>query len=71
LNKPAHDAPFAEDALANSSFATLLLLSARSKLPRRINPARDGGPERHLAPSVISPGAAARTAGRSPHAAGP
>jgi len=30
--------------MANSSFATLLLLSQPSELPRRISPAGDGGP---------------------------
>src|SRR5439155_16018625 len=49
-----------EDVLANSSFATLLLLSAPSELPRRINPAGDGGL------TVISPRASSRRA--PPHA---
>src|SRR5258705_7546589 len=43
--------------LANSSFATLLLLSPPSELPRRINPA---------GPSIISPRASSRRA--PPHA---
>jgi len=53
---------FAMDALANSSIAISLLLSPPSELPHCINPADV---------TVISPAAAARTAGRSPHEADP